>query len=210
MPLIITIDGPSASGKTSVARRVAQALGVPFVSSGLLYRGIAYQVLRHHAPPADARAILELLRAHPVRLVPRPEGNRVLANGEDVTAQLHTSTVDAVVSTVARHPEVRAYVKARLAELEPPFVVEGRDMGSAVFPGARFKFYLTASPRVRAQRRARERGEDVAAIEAALRARDEADKAQSQPAPDAVLIDTSAMDLEEVVRAVLARIRAHG
>ncbi|WP_287410081.1 (d)CMP kinase [Oceanithermus sp.] len=202
-PLIITIDGPGASGKSSVARRIAQALEVPYVSSGLLYRGVAYQVLRHGVDPDDEAAILELLEAHPVRLVPNTHGNRVLAGGEDLTPHLHTAEVDAVVSAVARHPRVRAYVNERLREVPPPFVVEGRDMGTAVFPHAPYKFYLTASPAVRARRRARERADDVAAIEKMLRLRDERDAKQSKPAEDAQVIDTSELTLDQVVGAIM-------
>ncbi|WP_456447099.1 (d)CMP kinase [Oceanithermus sp.] len=202
-PLIITIDGPGASGKSSVARRIAQALEVPYVSSGLLYRGVAYQVLRYGVDPDDEAAILGLLEAHPVRLVPNTHGNRVLASGEDLTPHLHTAEVDAVVSAVARHPRVRAYVNARLREVPPPFVVEGRDMGTAVFPHAPYKFYLTASPAVRARRRARERADDVAAIETMLRLRDERDAKQSKPAEDAQVIDTSELTLDQVVGAIM-------
>ncbi|WP_457637439.1 (d)CMP kinase [Oceanithermus sp.] len=202
-PLIITIDGPGASGKSSVARRIAQALEIPYVSSGLLYRGVAYQVLRYGVDPEDEGAILRLLVEHPVRLEPSTNGNRVLANGEDLTPHLHTAEVDAVVSAVARHPRVRAYVNARLREVPPPFVVEGRDMGTAVFPHAPYKFYLTASPEVRARRRARERAHDVAAIEKMLRLRDERDAKQSKPAEDAQVIDTSELTLDQVVGAIM-------
>lgn len=202
-PLIITIDGPGASGKSSVARRIAQALGVPYVSSGLLYRGVAYQVLRYGVDPTDEAAILELLQKRPVRLEPNAHGNRVLSGEEDLTPHLHTARVDEVVSAVARHPRVRAYVNARLREVPPPFVVEGRDMGTAVFPQAPYKFYLTASPEVRARRRARERADDVAAIEKMLRLRDERDARQSRPAEDAQVIDTSELSLDQVVGAIM-------
>ncbi len=207
-PLIITIDGPGASGKSSVARRIAQALRVPYVSSGLLYRGVAYQVLRFGVDPGDEAAVLELLETHPVRLVPNAHGNRVLAGVEDLTPKLHTAEVDAVVSAVARHPRVRAYVNARLREVPPPFVVEGRDMGTAVFPEAPYKFYLTASPAVRARRRARERKDDLAAIEKMLRLRDERDAKQSKPAEDAQVIDTGELSLDQVVGAIMRHLPA--
>ncbi len=202
-PLIVTIDGPGASGKSSVARLLARALRVPYVSSGLLYRGVAYQVLRHGADPDDEEAIVRLLERRPLRLEPDAEGNRVYAGDEDLTPHLHTDAVDAVVSAVARHPRVRAYVNARLREVPPPFVVEGRDMGTAVFPHAPYKFYLTASPEVRARRRARERSDDVAAIEKMLKLRDERDAKQSAPAEDALVLDTSELTLEEVVGALM-------
>jgi len=189
---IVTIDGPSASGKSSVARRVAAALGVPYLSSGLLYR---------------AAAFLALLEGLGVRLLAQAEGNRVLADGEDLTSFLHTPEVDRVVSAVARLPGVRAWVNRRLKEVPPPFVAEGRDMGTAVFPEAAHKFYLTASPEVRAWRRARERPQAYEEVLRDLLRRDERDKAQSAPAPDALVLDTGGMTLDEVVAWVLAHIR---
>ncbi|KPD25808.1 cytidylate kinase [Thermus scotoductus] len=203
---IVTIDGPSASGKSSVAKRVAEALGVPYLSSGLLYRAAALLALRAGVDPADEAALLELLQRFRVRLLPGRE-NRVLADGEDLTPHLHTLEVDRLVSEVARLPRVRAWVNARLKEVPPPFVAEGRDMGTAVFPEAPHKFYLTARPEVRAQRRAKERPEVYEAILRDLLARDEKDKAQSAPAPEALLLDTSDLTLEEVVAWVLERIK---
>lgn len=203
---IVTIDGPSASGKSSVARRVAEALGVPYLSSGLLYRAVALLALRAGVDPADEAALLELLQRFRVRLLPGRE-NRVLADGEDLTPHLHTLEVDRLVSEVARLPRVRSWVNARLKEVPPPFVAEGRDMGTAVFPEAPHKFYLTARPEVRAQRRAKERPEAYEAVLQDLLARDEKDKAQSAPAPDALLLDTSDFTLEEVVAWVLERIK---
>ncbi|APD08731.1 MULTISPECIES: (d)CMP kinase [Thermus] len=203
---IVTLDGPSASGKSSVAKRVAEALGVPYLSSGLLYRGAALLALRAGVDPRDEEGLLRLLQAHRVRLVPGRE-NRVLADGEDLTPFLHTLEVDRVVSEVARHPGVRAWVNARLREVPPPFVAEGRDMGTAVFPHAPHKFYLTASPEVRARRRAKERPETYEAVLKDLLERDEKDKAQSAPAPDALVLDTSGMTLDEVVAWVLERLK---
>ncbi|GAA6755885.1 MAG: (d)CMP kinase [Thermus sp.] len=203
---IVTLDGPSASGKSSVAKRVAEALGVPYLSSGLLYRAAALLALRAGVDPKDEAGLLRLLEARRVRLVPGRE-NRVLADGEDLTPFLHTLEVDRVVSEVARHPGVRAWVNERLKEVPPPFVAEGRDMGTAVFPEAPHKFYLTASPEVRARRRAKERPSDYEAVLRDLLVRDERDKAQSAPAPDALVLDTSGMTLDEVVAWVLAHLK---
>ncbi|MGC8903769.1 (d)CMP kinase [Thermus sp.] len=203
---IVTIDGPSASGKSSAARRVAEALGVPYLSSGLLYRAAAFLALRAGVDPGDEAGLLGLLQRFRVRLVPGKE-NRVLADGEDLTPSLHTLEVDRVVSEVARLPGVRAWVNERLKEVPPPFVAEGRDMGTAVFPEAPHKFYLTARPEVRARRRAKERPQAYEAILQDLLRRDEKDKAQSAPAPDALLLDTSDLTLEEVVAWILERVR---
>ncbi|AFV76781.1 cytidylate kinase [Thermus oshimai JL-2] len=200
---IVTIDGPSASGKSTVARRVAEALGVPYLSSGLLYRAAAYLALRHGVDPEDEQALLALLEGKGVRL----EADRVLQNGEDLTPFLHTPEVDRLVSQVARKEGVRAWVNARLKEVPPPFVAEGRDMGTAVFPQAPHKFYLTARPEVRARRRAKERPQAFEEVLRELLARDEKDRRQSAPAPDALVIDTSEMGLEEVVARILEHLR---
>ncbi len=204
----MTIDGVAASGKSSVASGVARALGIPYVSSGLLYRAATLLGLERGLDLGDAAALLTHLRANRVRLEPRAEGNRVWVGGRELTAELHSSRVDAGVSRVAALPEVRAWVDAQLRALPEPFVAEGRDMGTNVFPHAEAKFYLTASPRVRAERRAKERPEDVPAIEAALTERDLLDAAQSAPAPDARVIDTGALTLEGVIAAVLAGLSA--
>ncbi len=206
--LIVTIDGPGASGKSSTARRVARALGIPYVSSGMLYRAAAWVAIQEGIDWTDEDAVLAALARHRVELVPSMEGDRVYVDGEEVTARLHTSQVDRVVSPLARHPRVRAWVNRRLREIPPPFVVDGRDMGRAVFPEAPFKFFLWADPRVRAERRARERGEDLARVEAELRDRDRRDRAQTEPAPDAVVLDTSRLPLDEVVARVVGVVRA--
>ena len=207
--MIVTIDGVAASGKSSVAARVARQLGYPFVSSGLLYRAAAHLALREGADPDDEAALLELLRRRAPELRPLPGGNQVWCAGADLTPELHTAQVDAAVSRVARHPALRGWVNAQLRRLPEPFVAEGRDMGTAVFPGAQAKFYLTASPRVRAQRRLGERGgADVGAVESALHERDARDQAQSRPAPDARVLDTSELSLEGVVEQILRVVRA--
>ncbi|WP_027481114.1 (d)CMP kinase [Deinococcus pimensis] len=206
--MIVTIDGVAASGKSSVAARVAQELGLPYVSSGLLYRGVARLALREGANPDDEGALLDLLRRRPLTLRPLAEGNEVWCGDEDLTHELHTAEVDAAVSRVALHPGLRAWVNDRLRALPQPFVAEGRDMGTAVFPQAAAKFYLTASPRVRAARRVQERSQDLDEVEAALRERDRRDALQSRPAEDAVMIDTSDLSLDEVVGRVLGTVRA--
>lgn len=203
----MTIDGVAASGKSSVASGVARALGIPYVSSGLLYRAATLLGLEQGLALDDAASLLAHLHANPLRLEPRAEGNRVWVGERELTADLHSSRVDAGVSVVAALPEVRAWVDAHLRALPEPFVAEGRDMGTNVFPHAGAKFYLTASPRVRAERRAKERPEDVPAIEAALTERDRLDTVQSAPAPDARVIDTGPLPLEGVIGEVLEGVR---
>lgn len=207
-PMVLTFDGPAASGKSSVAQRVALALGIPFVSSGLLYRAATHLVTSREVDATREAAVLTLLEAHVVELLPGVDGNRVTLDGEDVTSELHTDAVDLVVSSVAAHPGVRRWVSAQLRRVPPPFAIDGRDMGSVVFPNARHKFYLTASPEERARRRVGERSADLRSVTDAIRRRDAGDARQLAPAADAVHIDTDGLDLDQVVAHVLTRIHA--
>lgn len=205
---VVTIDGPAASGKSSVARGVARALGVPYLSSGLLYRAATFLVLIHRARADDERAVLTVLRKHEVVLKTGVGANRVIISGEDVTPKLHTDAVDVNVSVVARHPRVRRWVYERLREVRGSFVIEGRDMGTVVFPEARHKFYLTAPAEVRAGRRVGERSAGLAEVTDALQRRDALDAVQLAPAPDAVRIETERLDVEGVVARVLEHVYA--
>lgn len=207
---VITIDGPAASGKSTVARMVASRLAVPFVSSGLLYRAATRVALSGGVDLEDPRALLGELHRFDVRLEPGLDGNTIVVGGEDITGRLQTDEVDAAVSAVAKHPEVRTWVNDRLQEIQPPFVVEGRDMGTAVFPNARYKFYLTAPAEVRARRRLGERRNDLQSVAALLRRRDELDARQLQPADDAERIDTGSRTLEDVVNLVVERVTRAG
>lgn len=204
---VITLDGPAASGKSTVARQVAAALGVPCVSSGLLYRAASVLANQARVDAGDAAAVLGVLERHQVDLLPGLAGDTLRIDGRDATSELHSDEVDATVSAVAAHPEVRAWVGERLREMPPPFVIDGRDMGSAVFPHARHKFYLDAAPEVRAARRVGERAADLAAVTAGIRRRDRLDARQLAPAPDAQHLDTGPLSLDEVVAWVLRRIR---
>jgi CMP/dCMP kinase len=206
-PFVITIDGLAASGKSTVARRVAIALGVPYVSSGLLYRAITVAALKANLDLGRESELLEHLHTHAIRLEPLAEGNRVWLGTHEITDAAHSSEVDANVSKVARHPKVRAWVNTEIRKLPTPFVAEGRDMGAVVFRDTPAKIFLTASPRVRAQRRTLERPEDLETIEAALRTRDELDAVNSAAAPDAFKLDTSSLTLEQVVKKVLEHVQ---
>ena len=200
---IITIDGPSASGKTSVARLLAKRLGVPYVSSGLLYRAVTYLALQERLSPGMVQHVLD---QHRIELVPKPGDNLIYLDGKDITKGLHTLEVDGLVSPIAQLPAIRAHVNAILQHIPPPFVIDGRDMGSAVFPQAGFKFYLTAPPEVRARRRMAERKAEYEQVLAEIIRRDQADAAQSVPATDALQIDTAELDLEGVVNRVIGYI----
>lgn len=202
---VITLDGPAASGKSSVARLVAEALAVPYVSSGLLYRAATLLAQRRAVDLSDEAAIVRLLNLLRVRLEAEVGSrNRVRVNGVVLPDEaLHSDAVDAGVSVVARHPAVRGWVDARLRELEGVFVVEGRDMGTAVFPEAAHKFYLDAPAGVRAARRVGERRADLGEVTAALVRRDALDRADLRPAADAQHVDTSDLTLAEVVARIL-------
>ena len=203
---VVTLDGPAASGKSTVARRVAEALAVPCVSSGLLYRAATALVARVGVDPGDPAAVLAELARHRVELLPGVAGDVLRIDGEDVTRSVQSDEVDAVVSRVAAHPVVRDWVGERLREMPAPFVIDGRDMGSVVFPRAPHKFYLDASPEVRAARRVGERAADLAVVAEAIRRRDRLDARQLEPAPDAQHLDTGPLTLDEVVDWVLDRI----
>lgn len=203
---VITIDGPAASGKSSVAKLLAHRLGIAYVSSGLLYRAATFSALSADIELTDEGQVLNLLASQDVRLHPEASGNRVTVDWRDVTTQLHTDAVDVAVSTVARHAGVRDWVTDRLREMGGSFVIDGRDMGTAVFPDAVAKFFLTADPEVRAARRAGERSGELRQVAERLRRRDEQDAQQSAPAPDAIFIDTGALTLDEVVAQVLTAV----
>lgn len=203
---VITIDGPAASGKSSVAKLLAHRLGIAYVSSGLLYRAATRSALVDEVDLNDESQVLKLLASQDVRLHPEAEGNRVTIDWRDVTAELHTDAVDVAVSTLARHGVVRSWVTDRLREMGGSFVIDGRDMGTAVFPDAVAKFFLTADPDVRAARRAGERSGELRQVAERLRRRDAQDAQQSAPAPEAIFIDTGVLTLDEVVERVLTAV----
>jgi len=210
-PLVITIDGPAASGKSSVAKAIALELKIPFISSGLLYRAAAKIVIDSHTNPEDEAAILEALNEQHIQLRTTTTGENLIFNAEtDLTQQLHTEDIDNNASKVAKHPEVRNWVNARLQDITGDLVIDGRDMGHVVFPKASHKFYLTATPEVRALRRLGERSAQLEEITQAIIERDERDKKQLEPAQDAIHIDTSELTLEEVINTVLGYIKADG
>ncbi len=210
--MIITIDGPAASGKSSVAKGVAEKLQIPFVSSGLLYRAATYLALTHATQPTDETGLLEQLQRCDITLkAKRSEANEIFladatTKNKDITNFLHTDSIDINVSAVAKHPCVRVWVDDRLREIQGSFVIDGRDMGTAVFPHAPHKFYLDAPVAVRAQRRVGERVADLEKVTEGLKQRDVLDAEQSKPAPDAVHINTEHLTLPQVIKHVLRHI----
>lgn len=212
--LLIAIDGPAGSGKSTCARRLAERLGYRFLDTGALYRAVTLAALRSGLRPADGEGIAALARRVRVELTADAAGARVSLDGGDVTSEIRGPDVTNAVSTVAAHPPVRAAVlpvQRRFAE-RGGVVAEGRDIGTVVFPDADVKFFLVADLRTRAERRARETGEaDVAKVEAEIRARDEADsKRDASPlvaAPDAIRIDTTHLDVESMTDVLERRVR---
>lgn len=196
---VVTIDGLAASGKSSVAQGIAQALNVPYVSSGLLYRAVTYAALLYQINLGLEAEILRTLDQNELRLEPRNDGNLAFLNAQDITEQCHSSLVDEHVSVVALHPQVRSWVNAKIRLLEKPFVAEGRDMGAVVFPDAKVKLFLTASSQVRAKRRTLERPEEFENIKKSIDARDARDAINSAAASDAIVLMTDHLNLEEVI-----------
>ena len=202
---VIAIDGPAASGKSSVSRGVAAKLGFLFVSSGHFYRAFAWGALRDRISPEQAPAWISERRLEVHR---DPSGISLLLDGEDATPHLSEAATAAMVSPLAAVPAVRDMVNTRLRALaaEHDLVMEGRDIGSVVFPDTPWKFYLDASPEERARRRAREGAVDSVAE------RDRLDSTRAT-APltipeGAIVIDTTHLDLDGVISAVLERINA--
>lgn len=207
---VIAIDGPSASGKGTVAQRVAGALGWRYLDSGALYRITALHARRRGVEWGDEAAVAALAQALPAEFA---EG-AVLLEGEDVSAAIRSEEIGMGASQVAALPAVRtALLQRQRAFLgEQGLVADGRDMGSVVFPGAVLKVFLTASPQVRAERRAKQiglptSGERFQRILADIERRDEADRQRAvaplQRLPEARLLDTSALTIEESVKKVL-------
>ena len=207
--MVIAIDGPGGVGKSTVARAVADILALPYLDTGATYRAATLAVLRAGIGPSDEQAILEVIGGVGY------ENRTILLDGEDVAVDVRSPDVTATVSEVSAHPRVRDQIvdlQRRWVELHgASAVVEGRDIGTVVFPDATVKVFLTARPEIRAARRAGDAeaaGSSVQAIADALRARDEADASRStspmRPADDAHIIDTSDATIDDVIDSVIA------
>jgi cytidylate kinase len=207
-PPVVAIDGSAGSGKSTLARLLARELQLPYVNTGAMYRALTLAARRREVQIEDAEALVRLMETLEFTLSPpvrHDEPRELWIDGARPTEELESVEVEAGVSTVATHPQVRAAMRAAQRALgEGGAVMEGRDIGSAVFPDARLKLFLVAEPHERAGRRVEERGvEDVAG---ALHERDRRDARvnPSVPAGDAVVIDTSELDVDGTLRAALA------
>jgi cytidylate kinase len=207
---VVAIDGPAASGKSSVARELARRLGFVYVNSGAMYRAITWYVLRQAAAANDADQIAQLVRAAAIGCQLEDNESRVVIDNLDPTPHLREPAVNNAVSEVSTVPAVRQIVTQKVQEYarDHDIVVEGRDIGSVVFPDTPFKFYIDASPDVRLQRRAAEGQWDEIA------ARDRVDSSRpASPlviADDAHVIDTSHLAIDHVVDEILRRLESKG
>ena len=217
LPPVIAIDGPTASGKGTIAHAVARALGFACLDSGALYRVVALLALRQSVDPSDAARLAALARG----ARPRFEGGRVELDGEDITEAIRTEEVGRAASRVSAHAPVRdELLQAQRSFRRPPgLVADGRDMGTIVFPDAQLKVFLTASAEVRAERRYKQLIEkgypaNLSNLLLDLRERDERDRTRAvaplKAAADAIELDASGLTVDEVVARVLASYRAGG
>jgi len=207
--LIIAIDGPAGVGKSTIASRLARKLGYTNLESGAMYRALALKAILNDTSFGDEDALLKLAQNSRIQLEPAASGNRVLLDGKDVTQRIRETDVTEAASRVSVHPKVREWMVARQQEMGTGggIVMEGRDIGTKVFPNADVKIFLDADPVIREQRRLRQQNLQGAAAEmtaAELRMRDQRDRTRAVsplvPAPDALVLDSTAMSEDEVFR----------
>jgi CMP/dCMP kinase len=201
-PLVIAIDGPAGAGKSTIAKALAKAMNIEYLDTGAMYRGVTFEVLRRGLEATDIDAVARV--ASEVQF--EQTASSLHVNGIDATQAIRTAAVDAAVSHVAANSAVRSELRERQREWIASHgggVVEGRDIGSVVFPDATLKVYLVASPIVRAKRRVAQHGGDVNEIARAIAERDERDSTRDdsplRQMPDAVVVDTSDRSIDEVV-----------
>ena len=207
--IIVAIDGPAGSGKSTIARAVARRLGFTYIDTGAMYRSVALWAMRNHIDLDDMHRLDQLAPEAHIEF----SGDRVLLNGEDVTGDIHTSEVGEAASKVAAYPGVRRAMREEQRRIgsEASAVMEGRDIGTVVFPDAEIKIFLDAEPLERAQRRATEMGQPVEQIARELEDRDQRDRTRAEApltqAPDAEYLNTTGLTPDQVEEAVLGLVR---
>lgn len=211
--VIIAIDGPAGAGKSTVGRAVAARLGLGYLDTGAMYRGVTHAVLRRGVEPGDLDQVAAVVGDVELSVEPGPEGGAdvVIVDGEDATASIRGRDVTAAVSAVAANSAVRTELRERQrawAVEHGGGVIEGRDIGSVVFPNATLKLFITASPRVRAERRVAEIGGDVDEVESSIIERDRKDSSRADSplteAAGATIVDTTGMSIDDVVAHVIS------
>jgi len=216
--MIIAIDGPAGSGKSTAAKIIAQRLNFRYIDTGAMYRAVALSAQRKNADLYDLEVIAEIAEKLDIQLIPQAQGQQVLADGEDVTAQLKNETVGAGAAIVAAQPKVRDILIAKQRELGKSgrVVMDGRDIGTVVFPEAEFKFFMEANPEERGRRRYLELKEknpsvNLEEIIEQVKKRDHEDRTREiSPlvmAEDGTLLDTTHFNPDEVVEHILQTIR---
>lgn len=212
MGIVIAIDGPAGAGKSTIARRLAARLGFTYIDTGAMYRAVALWAIRQQVELSDMHRLDQLAQAADIQL--DSSGDRVILNNEDITESIRTHQVSSAASQVAAVSAVRRALvaKQRVFAETQNVVMEGRDIGTVVFPDARVKIFLDASPDERVRRRAAEAGADPAAIAGQISERDRRDQTRGDSpltqAPDAVYIDTSDLSMEDVEEEILKIVRA--
>lgn len=215
MGYVVTIDGPAASGKSSLSRELSKKLGCPWVSTGAFYRGLAYAALQSKIDLNNPIALSELCQSDVWSVVLSYERTQVHYKGENVTDQISQESVGNVASRISHYPEVRQSLldhQRNCALINDGLIAEGRDCGTVVFPHAEVKIYLTANSENRAQRRAQELGMDEKTLVQQQEIRDKQDSTRKtaplQIPADSLVIDTTSMDLQAVVTLVENHVRS--
>jgi len=215
--LIIAIDGPAGAGKSTIAARLARKLGYINLESGAMYRALALKAIRNDISFDEEPALYQLARGSHIALEPTLSGNRVLLDGMDVTSRVRETDVTEGASRVSVHPAVRQWMveHQRAMGISGGVVMEGRDIGTKVFPDADVKVFLDADPVVREQRRLEQnriKGATPESVAAELRERDQRDRTRAasplQPAADAMIVDSTGLSEDEVLRRVEEAIEA--
>lgn len=210
---VIAIDGPAGAGKSTVARRVAEEVGLPYLDTGAMYRCVALKALRDGVDPLDVDGIAAIAESIRIELA----GHTVVLDGEDVSNLIRTSEVASVVSLIATHSPVRDAMRTQQRQWIQHMnggVIEGRDIGTVVFPDAEVKIFLTASPHERAKRRVEQNGGELEEVAASIAERDRIDSTREdsplRPAEDSIWVDSTGKSIDQVVSEIVDTYRQHG